>query len=294
MSAGVAVKRAPSSSVQPAARRGRARRRCRAASCAASRRGAPDRRAGRGRCRIGAAGVAVRRGQRGGDVGAGAEAGIDQASRPQPVERGGVVARPAADWTSGVAVAARSRASARSSIDPADKFGAAAARDRDPRSAAGSAPPPRAPSDGAIGMAEVEPARRRGGEARDDHHGCRTQRLLTANSRIAIHMLSPRLGIRVVTREDGPRALSALRATGPGDGVRATEHWRLARRMYHPDLIRHPDGCPALVLNADYTPLSYYPLSACGRGRPRSRRCSSSGSMSSPITTAKCTARAGR
>src|SRR5581483_9237664 len=31
--------------------------------------------------------------------------------------------------------------------------------------------------------------------------------------------------------------------------------------MYHPDLIRHPDACPALVLNADYTPLSYYPLS---------------------------------
>jgi 5-methylcytosine-specific restriction endonuclease McrA len=32
-------------------------------------------------------------------------------------------------------------------------------------------------------------------------------------------------------------------------------------RMYHPDMIRHPEGCPALVLNADYTPLSYYPLS---------------------------------
>ena len=31
--------------------------------------------------------------------------------------------------------------------------------------------------------------------------------------------------------------------------------------MYHSDLIRHPDSCPALVLNADYTPLSYYPLS---------------------------------
>jgi 5-methylcytosine-specific restriction endonuclease McrA len=43
--------------------------------------------------------------------------------------------------------------------------------------------------------------------------------------------------------------------------------------MYHPDLIRHSDtmraadtmrhveACPALVLNADYTPLSYYPLS---------------------------------
>ena len=31
--------------------------------------------------------------------------------------------------------------------------------------------------------------------------------------------------------------------------------------MFHPDLIRRPDQCPALVLNADYTPLSYYPLS---------------------------------
>ena len=31
--------------------------------------------------------------------------------------------------------------------------------------------------------------------------------------------------------------------------------------MFHPDLIRHPDSCPALVLNADYTPLSYYPPS---------------------------------
>jgi len=31
--------------------------------------------------------------------------------------------------------------------------------------------------------------------------------------------------------------------------------------MFHPDLARHPDSCPALVLNADYTPLSYYPLS---------------------------------
>ena len=31
--------------------------------------------------------------------------------------------------------------------------------------------------------------------------------------------------------------------------------------VYHTDLLRHPDSCPALVLNADYTPLSYYPLS---------------------------------
>lgn len=31
--------------------------------------------------------------------------------------------------------------------------------------------------------------------------------------------------------------------------------------MFHPDLARHPEQCPALVLNADYAPLSYYPLS---------------------------------
>jgi 5-methylcytosine-specific restriction endonuclease McrA len=42
--------------------------------------------------------------------------------------------------------------------------------------------------------------------------------------------------------------------------------------MYHPSVIRHrteghteatrhPESCPTLVLNADYTPLSYYPLS---------------------------------
>ena len=39
--------------------------------------------------------------------------------------------------------------------------------------------------------------------------------------------------------------------------------WEAARAtaMFHPDLIRHPEQCPALVLNADYTPLSYYPLS---------------------------------
>jgi 5-methylcytosine-specific restriction endonuclease McrA len=31
--------------------------------------------------------------------------------------------------------------------------------------------------------------------------------------------------------------------------------------MYHPNVLSPPDACPALVLNADYTPLSYYPLS---------------------------------
>ena len=35
-------------------------------------------------------GIAVRRGQRLGDVGAGAEAGIDKAERLQPLERGGI------------------------------------------------------------------------------------------------------------------------------------------------------------------------------------------------------------
>src|SRR5687768_165301 len=54
-------------------------------------------------------------------------------------------------------------------------------------------------------------------------------------------------------------------ATGPGDAAFGPEwvheRWRPLAFMYHPDLIRHPDSCPALVLNADYTPLSYYPLS---------------------------------
>src|SRR3546814_14969695 len=31
--------------------------------------------------------------------------------------------------------------------------------------------------------------------------------------------------------------------------------------MFPPVLARHPDSCPALVLNSYYTPLSYYPLS---------------------------------
>src|SRR4051812_9250285 len=35
----------------------------------------------------------------------------------------------------------------------------------------------------------------------------------------------------------------------------------MGESVFHPDLMRHPDSCPALVLNADYTPLSYYPLS---------------------------------
>ena len=57
-------------------------------------------------------------------------------------------------------------------------------------------------------------------------------------------------------------ALSSLGATGPEAVFEAGGHGKaIARAMYHPELIRHPDSCPALVLNADYTPLSYYPLS---------------------------------
>ncbi len=61
----------------------------------------------------------------------------------------------------------------------------------------------------------------------------------------------------------GPyRTLSSLRATGPEAVFEAGGHGKVvARAMYHPELLRHPDSCPALVLNADYTPLSYYPLS---------------------------------
>src|SRR5688500_20251074 len=36
---------------------------------------------------------------------------------------------------------------------------------------------------------------------------------------------------------------------------------RAARARQSPDAGRNPANCPALVLNADYTPLSYYPLS---------------------------------
>ena len=48
---------------------------------------------------------------------------------------------------------------------------------------------------------------------------------------------------------------------GAGELVRTNRTKGLGKRMYHPELIRHPESCPALVLNADYTPLSYYPLS---------------------------------
>src|SRR5688500_4627788 len=76
-------------------------------------------------------------------------------------------------------------------------------------------------------------------------------------------VLSRRVGIRLVTRADGPEGtLSSFRATWPEAVFDAGGHGKaIARVMYHPDVIRHIDSCPALVLNADYTPLSYYPLS---------------------------------
>src|SRR4029079_9730498 len=57
----------------------------------------------------------------------------------------------------------------------------------------------------------------------------------------------------------GPLLLACDAAGGLEVGPTGRE--AASARMYHPELIRHPDSCPALVLNADYTPLSYYPLS---------------------------------
>src|SRR3569623_3013712 len=63
--------------------------------------------------------------------------------------------------------------------------------------------------------------------------------------RVALSFLGPQGRVR-----RGPGSCSSDHRT-KGSGA----------RMYHPELIRHPESCPALVLNADYTPLSYYPLS---------------------------------
>ena len=80
------------------------------------------------------------------------------------------------------------------------------------------------------------------------------------DSKCAVIGLSRRVGIRRATREDGPVPSPPCVRQGRGAAF-GPPNERLAARMYHPDLIRHPDSCPALVLNADYTPLSYYPLS---------------------------------
>src|SRR5690349_16380834 len=77
-----------------------------------------------------------------------------------------------------------------------------------------------------------------------------------------VMMVSRWVGIRLVTREEGlasePLLLACDRA---GDFSRCGQQRKvIVRVMYHPDILRHPDSCPALVLNADYTPLSYYRL----------------------------------
>ena len=75
---------------------------------------------------ISAAGVAVRRGERGGDVGAGAEAGIDEALRRAAGRARRHRCAVRRDWNSGGASSAMP-SQARSSIDPGDELGAAAA-----------------------------------------------------------------------------------------------------------------------------------------------------------------------
>ena len=75
--------------------------------------------------------------------------------------------------------------------------------------------------------------------------------------------MSRRVGIRLGTKEDGPGSESSPPWVRQGPEISPGGQQRkvIARAMYHPDILRHPDSCPALVLNADYTPLSYYPLS---------------------------------
>ena len=78
----------------------------------------------------------------------------------------------------------------------------------------------------------------------------------------AVIGMSRRVGIRLGTREDGPEATLLLLACDRGrSSFERADKEVIARVMYHPEMIRHPESCPALVLNADYTPLSYFPLS---------------------------------
>lgn len=100
--------------------------------------------------------------------------------------------------------------------------------------------------------------------------------------------MSPGVGIRGVrtkrTVDDAPPSLSPVKCererTGQGRCGTARRKPGVCLTVLHADLIphhdrrphhlhdpartgaaRHPNACPALVLNADYTPLSYYPLS---------------------------------
>ena len=82
---------------------------------------------------------------------------------------------------------------------------------------------------------------------------------MTPDSQLAIHHgVTP--AWHPGTGQAADNGLSPCVRQGRGAQVRSSELEARAL-VYQPDLIRHPDSCPALVLNADYTPLSYYPLS---------------------------------
>ena len=157
------------------------------------------------------AGIAVRRGQRLGDVGAGAEAGVDQAlrrsARRAPRHRlrsaatGPAPARPIRGRAS--AGPRKCRRRTRAGCGPG----------RDPRSAAGTAA-----AFAARGMAEHGADRHgrgaagRSATARSASRSLRTVAERTLDARIranaVIHRMSRRVGIRRSTREDGPDAPS--------------------------------------------------------------------------------------
>ena len=106
-------------------------------------------------------------------------------------------------------------------------------------------------------------------------------------------LMSRRVGIRWSTREDGPDAPSPPWVRrGRGAGVRSRPNERLLRA--HVSSRSDPPSRQLPGAGAQRRLYAAVLLSAvaCGRGRPRSRRCSSSGSTSSPITSARCTARA--
>ena len=205
------------------------------------------------------AACAVRGFERGGDVGAGAKAGIDEALLAKPLERFGV----------GRGSAAIGPAPARPTRAPAmpgprrcrRRIRAGCASGRDPRFAAPTCR--RCPARGrrqAPRCRRVRDATVRSAKARSARRSRPPP--LTANPQSSIHgPVTPGWHPAVNKGRRAGRPL-LLACDGAGElEFGPTERKAVAARMYHPELIRHPDSCPALVLNADYTPLSYYPLS---------------------------------
>jgi 5-methylcytosine-specific restriction endonuclease McrA len=83
---------------------------------------------------------------------------------------------------------------------------------------------------------------------------------LTTNPQLAIHH-GVTSAWQPMGHKGSGRKRSLLLACDEAGEVRSAGPNGDRALVYHPELIRHPDSCPALVLNADYTPLSYYPLS---------------------------------